>query len=302
IYILAALVAFTFTANAQYSIDFDSMTFGDAVGQDPNIILWPAAGVTSSQVTDAQSFSGNASMVTRENDGTIVDDVLMKLGNQTSGVWSVSWMMYVPDGSTGFWNIQNADDFTATAEAQWNGQFFIGLTASGGVEGQITFDQDANVSVPYPTDTWFNVTHVVDMDNGTSTLSIDGELLIDGIDYLDTNGAEASQLGAINYYAIDADNLYYVDDFVFAEGNALSTDDFAASNFSVYPNPVQNRLNIQSNEIVDAVVVYDVLGKVVMSATPGVISPSIDMSALSSGAYLVNVTINGASKTVKVIK
>ena len=39
-----------------------------------------------------------------------------------------------------------------------------------------------------------------------------------------------------------------------------------------------------------------------MNLNPGVVSPSLDMSALSSGAYIVNVTINGTSKSVKVIK
>ncbi|HAV55400.1 MAG TPA: T9SS C-terminal target domain-containing protein, partial [Aequorivita sp.] len=35
---------------------------------------------------------------------------------------------------------------------------------------------------------------------------------------------------------------------------------------------------------------------------PGAISPKVDMSGLSSGAYLVQVTIGNATKTVKVLK
>ena len=39
-----------------------------------------------------------------------------------------------------------------------------------------------------------------------------------------------------------------------------------------------------------------------MNVNPGVVSPSLNMSSLNAGVYLVNVTINGTSKSVKVIK
>lgn len=299
---LLTVLTMVFTMNAQYEFDFEFFALGDAAGQEPEVILWPDPTVTSSQITEDEAFSGTKSMVTREQGGGIIDDVLMKLGNQTTGVWSVSWMMYVPTGKTGFWNIQNADDFTSTADAQWNGQFFVGATASGGNVGEITFDQDPGVSVPYPSDQWFNVTHVVDMDNGTHTLSIDGNLLLDEIQYLDTDGIPASQLGAINYFAIDGNNRYYVDDFTFQSGNVLSNNDFSVENFRIYPNPVRDVLNIQTAATVDAVVVYDVLGKVVLQAQPDAVSPTIDMGNLSSGAYMVQVTIGDATKTVKVVK
>ncbi len=287
---------------AQYEFDFENFAFGDAAGQEPEVILWPDPSVTSSQIVDEESFSGDKSMVTRENGSGLIDDVLMKLGNQTSGVWSISWMMYVPAGKTGFWNIQNADDFTSTNDAQWNGQFFVGATASGGFLGVITFDQDATVSVPYPEDEWFKITHVVDMNNGTHTLDIDGNLLLDEEPYLNIDLLPADQLGAINFYAIDGNNSYYVNDFMFSEGNVLSTNSFDTTTFRVYPNPIRDILNIQTASSVESVVVYDVLGKVVLQAHPDVISPRINMSNLSSGAYMVQVTIDGASKTVKVVK
>lgn len=303
IYLLLSAFAMTIAASAQVDINFDNMVLGDAVGQDPTIILWPAAGVTSSQVTDEQSVSGANSMVTREQAGGNVDDVLMQLGDKTSGIWSVTWMMYVPAGATGFWNMQNAENFASTADAQWNGQYFVGATGSGGNAGEITFDQDPSVSAPYPEDTWFSITHVYDLDNGTQQCQIDGQdLLPAGTAYLDTGGVPVNQIGAINYFAIDADNRYFVDDFRLVEGNLLSSDEFSASNFAVYPNPVQNILNIRSAQAVSNVSIFDVLGKEVMNVNPNTISPQVDMSTLSSGAYFVRVSINGASKTVKVIK
>lgn len=294
-------LCFAFTANAQLEFDFDDFFVGDVVGQAPEIVLWPDPTITSSQVTIAQAFSGSQSIVTRPQAGDIIDDILINLGNKTTGLWSVEFMMYVPAGATGFWNIQDDETFSSTAEAQWNGQFFVGATGSGGSAGVISWDQGVEVA-PYPDDEWFAITHVFDLDNGTHTLSIDGTLMLDAVAYNDTDGIPVDRIGAVNYFAIDANNEYYVDDFKLVEGDLLSTNEFSAANFSVYPNPVRDRLNIDTSSIVSEVVVYNVLGKVVLQSSPNKISPSIDMSGLNSGAYLVNVTIDGASKTIKILK
>jgi hypothetical protein len=124
---------------------------------------------------------------------------------------------------------------------------------------------------------------------------------VDGAPFLTNEFYIGSQLGAIDFFSIDANNEYWVDDVLYLD-EILGTDDFSAENFSVYPNPVQDVLNINTTSVVDTINVYDVLGKLVLQSQPDAVSPSIDMSTLSSGAYLVQVTIDNASKTVKVIK
>ena len=302
IYLLAVTaICFAFTANAQWSSDgWEFFDLGDAAGQVPEVVLWPAAGVTSSQVTDTQAFEGDKSVVTRPQAGGNVDDILVNVGNKSTGQWTAEWMMYVPAGATGFWNIQNDETFMATSEAQWNGQFFVGATASGGNAGEITWDQDSQ-SVPYPEDQWFKVSHQIDMDAGTHTCVIDGNVLLDAVPYNETQGAPADMIGAINYFAIDGNNEYYVDNFEFFEG-FLNTSEFDETTVSVYPNPVQDILNISTQTNVESVVVYDVLGKVVLNVQPDAISPSVNVSALSSGAYMVQITTERGTKTVKVVK
>ena len=92
-----------------------------------------------------------------------------------------------------------------------------------------------------------------------------------------------------------------MDDVTYIVG-ILGNDDFSASNFTVFPNPLQDVLNIRSPNPVDRIEIYDLLGKLLLKVTPEVVSPSIDMSSLNSGAYLVKVAIGGAFKIVKVIK
>lgn len=292
IYFLAiALIAFS--ANAQYDIDFDDMSLGPVSPQSPFIELWPAGGVTDCTVVIDQAYSADNSMYVANNQ---TDDVIFLLGGQTSGVWTVQFFMYVDGGATGFWNIQDSE----IAGVQWNGQFFAGATASGGSAGVITHDE-TGLTIPYPEDQWFEVKHEVNLDNMTMSAWIDGQLYLDAVPYVGTGGVPASGLGSINYYSIDTANSYYIDSFKFVEGT-LSTNDFDGNSFSVYPNPVQDRLNIQSNEAVSNVAIYNVLGQLVNVSTPNTVSPSIDMSTYKSGIYFVEVTINNAKKTVKVVK
>jgi hypothetical protein len=300
-----AILLIAFGANAQFEIDFDDMSPGNVSPQSDHIVLWPAAGVTDAQVTNEQAFSGTQSIVMREQPGNnTFDDILVNVGNKTSGTWSVTWMMYIPSGKVGFWNIQENE--SVNPAPRWNGQFFAGLTSSGGSIGEITFDMDQNVFAPYPDNEWFSVTHVIDLDNGTHTVDINGTLLLDNFAYQGYGQGQqpspSTQLGSINFYSIDTNNRYYIDDFKLIEGNVLSTNDFETQTFSVYPNPVGNQLNIKSNDAVSDVTIYNVLGSLVHRSAPNAVSPSIDMSSFKSGVYFVEVTINNSRKTVKIVK
>ena len=68
----------------------------------------------------------------------------------------------------------------------------------------------------------------------------------------------------------------------------LSNENFHTSfSLSVYPNPAQNILNIQTAETIKEINVYDILGKKV--AVSQVSTNSIDFSNLAQGIYIVKV-------------
>ena len=125
---------------------------------------------------------------------------------------------------------------------------------------------------------------------------------LDGAIFLDAEQYAGTLLGGIRFFSIDGNNDLYIDDVVYGDNIIAAVDDFSADVFSVYPNPVRDVLNISSKVAVDFITVYDILGNIILQAQPDVISPSINMSALQSGTYLVNITIGNASKTIKVIK
>ena len=109
-------------------------------------------------------------------------------------------------------------------------------------------------------------------------------------------------MGAINFTSTDANTRYWMDWLWFTDPPIKDIEDFSKENFKLYPNPVTDVLYIQSVAVIDKIEVYDILGNELLFETPNAVSPSIDMSVLSSGMYLVNVTIDENSKTFKIIK
>jgi hypothetical protein len=300
IYFLAiAALAFSFSVNAQLiEDDMEFYTLGEMGTQNPSVwTSWTNDGGAANDgfvVTDAQSNSGTKSLVAV---GGEARDPLMLLGNQTTGDYTVVWEFYIPSGKEGYFNIQGEIPATGTPlSGVWNsGDIYFNEAA--GNPGGVT-DSNGDMSMlSFNHDEWFTVTLYVDVDALTYQMSIGGNTS-PAIDFQATGD---TTLGGLNFYPGSASSEMYVDDALYVEGT-LGNDDFSTVQVSVYPNPVKDVLNITSVEAVNSVTVYDILGKVVLQAQPNAVSPSINMSALSSGAYLVQVKIGNASKTIKVVK
>ena len=83
---------------------------------------------------------------------------------------------------------------------------------------------------------------------------------------------------------------------------ALSNAGFNANSFTFYPNPVKDVLTLSYDTEIQKVSVFNLLGQEVMTKSVNANLGQIDMSALSEGTYLVKVTADNATKTIKVIK
>ena len=82
----------------------------------------------------------------------------------------------------------------------------------------------------------------------------------------------------------------------------LGANDFDTTSISTYPNPVTSKLNIQSEELITSVSIFNTLGQKVLNVAAGSLNLSVDMSTLSPGVYVANIATDNGSKTMKVIK
>lgn len=309
IYILAlAIGAFSFSSYAQqidFEDDFESYSLGDISSQSDNWRTWSGdeGGEEDADVVNTRSQSGGQSMLIPGN--AITDMILLFPYAADEGQYSVRFSAYIPQGKSGYFNMQAAltPEGVAWEQALMGGNVYFncdGATGgSGGVSGGIdctAFDQIFS----YPEDQWFQVTCIYDIDNQSWDMSIDGTQVIFANPF-EFGDQVFSVLAGLDFFSASPNNEMYIDDVKLVVG-VLGTDDFETSSFNVYPNPVKDVLNIESKESVDNITIYDILGKVVLQENPGTISPAINMSSLAPGSYLVKVTIGNTSKTVKVLK
>ncbi|UPT71532.1 MAG: T9SS type A sorting domain-containing protein [Flavobacterium sp. JAD_PAG50586_2] len=85
-------------------------------------------------------------------------------------------------------------------------------------------------------------------------------------------------------------------------GNCLGNDEFAFSQIKLWPNPVNDMLNITNTELMSKVTLIDMLGRVLSANEVNDLETKVDMARYPTGTYLVQVTIDNAVKTFKVIK
>ncbi len=297
-YFLVALFALALTSvNAQFSDDMESYPAGSTIYGDW-WTDWGCGGACSGFASDAQARSGSISY---HIDGSGIDPVL-DLGNKIFGTWFYTAYMYIPSGQIGYLNLQGTVPIGGGEWIMGNTTFAYDAPGEGVIDGSAL----GVVSFTFPHDAWFEYTLNVDISSGMSLATV--EIIIDGNTVLpagtaftDTAGTVPTSLGGINYYSNGSANDVYVDDVTFSDTN-VGTQDFATKGFSVYPNPVNNVMNLQANENISKVAIYNVLGQEVYSAKINAMTSSVDMSSMASGAYFVKVNINGTEGTVKVIK
>ena len=95
-----------------------------------------------------------------------------------------------------------------------------------------------------------------------------------------------------------------IEDYTVNVLSSLSVRDFEANTFLVYPNPTEGTLHIKSNNTDDLnLSIYDVRGRRVyyeFNNNKAAIR-TLDVNALSSGIYLLNIESNGSRTTKKII-
>ncbi|PHR13749.1 MAG: hypothetical protein COA40_04195 [Aequorivita sp.] len=84
----------------------------------------------------------------------------------------------------------------------------------------------------------------------------------------------------------------------YSEECILEVEDYANSNFIIYPNPVEDFLNIDSKEVPKLIEIYSTNGVLIIRTS----NTNVDVSNLASGLYFSKVYIEGRTITKKFIK
>ncbi|WP_339831224.1 choice-of-anchor J domain-containing protein [uncultured Altibacter sp.] len=116
---------------------------------------------------------------------------------------------------------------------------------------------------------------------------------------------ETATTFAFRYWVTDAgptganSNYIGIDRLVVEEGLSVGDETFQGFNYFVDAN---NGLNLKANAPIQTVALYNILGQEVIAQKLNTTNAVVDMASLKSGVYIATVTIDGASKSFKVIK
>jgi len=127
----------------------------------------------------------------------------------------------------------------------------------------------------------------------------DFSLIYDNVESDDAVVQYGFQVLGLNANPLDEATLGSV---VVTGDEIMAINDVNAINVSVYPNPTINKINIQSDEQITNVVVYNTLGQMVKSASPNTTNFSMETANLDAGIYFAKLSTENGSKTVKFIK
>ncbi len=94
---------------------------------------------------------------------------------------------------------------------------------------------------------------------------------------------------------------FFVDNFRITS-TSLGIEDSSISLFNYFPNPVNDMLTIRAQKDVDDITVYNMLGQVVKRQSPNTRDCTVDLSAMQTGAYFVQVSIDNTVETVRILK
>lgn len=82
----------------------------------------------------------------------------------------------------------------------------------------------------------------------------------------------------------------------------LGTDENSFQDFTYFPNPVTNELNLSAKTTIDEVLIFNLVGQKVYGQKINAPKKSIDLSHLPTGMYVMKVSAEGNIATYKILK
>jgi carboxypeptidase T len=153
-----------------------------------------------------------------------------------------------------------------------------------------------------------NYTNLGSTNNGQPT----GEPLYDGTqnDWVLETIDLSDYLGEsiLVRFQFESDNAFRADGFYFDDlkinilNETLGIQDTETNPFSIYPNPVQNYLNITTALNDYKIEVYSIQGQLISVSFANNGSQTVDYSNYASGMYLMKLTSESAVQTFKIVK
>ncbi|WP_131450734.1 GEVED domain-containing protein [Flavobacterium subsaxonicum] len=106
----------------------------------------------------------------------------------------------------------------------------------------------------------------------------------------------------VTYYVSQATNGCESELLAVTADQVAATSSFNKASLKVYPNPTTDVVTVSNNTAISKVTVINLLGQTVISQTANTDTVQVNLASLSAGTYILQITAEGASANVKVVK
>ena len=271
--------------------DFDTYKADEYLGNESGGLwtTWSLApgGGEDVLVNETTSFSPNNS-INLVSGGAM--DVVLPLGDQSSGQWTLSFMMQIESGYGAYFNVLH--DFAAAA-SNWAVQVYFNasgignLTVGGGAN-------DLGTSFTHPVGSWFEIKINFDIDSDVAEIYFDD---VPQYTWMWSEGSvmNSPDISGLNLYpnAQDGENDSYFIDNVSFSTYGLSLVELN-DNLNCYPNPANQEFTIDHPENT-FIEVFNLLGESVFSTYSNSLKSIVDCSLWSKSSYVLQLTTSDGS-------
>ncbi len=287
-----------------YTDDFESYAVGNmiAASNGTNWSTWSVdpGGTEDAPISSAYAQSGANSVglisTSAANGGPA--DLLLKLGNKTTGVYNLTFSLYIPTGKGGYFNLQHHEDVSVAQYA-----IEVMMPANGSV--MATTGATAQNIGTYPHDEWFTVSLDINLGDISSTLTISGNSPYAWASNTSSNVATLNnQIGCLDFFAYGGGTdlgEMYIDDVTYTDNTTVGVAEAASIVAGAYPNPTCDAITVTLATALSPTAIVqlrDVTGSLV--TVPVRVDGNqivANLRSVSVGVYFLRVT-DGAVQTV----
>lgn len=332
IYLLALSLTVFSAAKAQTTIiddNFESYPLGGLNNAHwKNWYLTDPDDALDIVVTDrkAASSSTKSGYIGVYNEQKGQDAILVMPNVFTKGTVTTEWKMFVPADSVAYFNLQEtatpgeAYGFDCTINGYGLPEDTLADGTSLGNKFVWTFISANSRFVfgyaPLQTNQWVTVKQVINLDNSTLNVYVDGTEINyyyykTDTDLGNTYPGENKSVASFDLYSLpDTSNnngffsTYYIDDVkVITENvNSIKNVEKNSNLVSLYPNPSKDYINLSvKDEKITNIEVFNISGQKVLNVQPNTSIATVNIQSLASGVYTAKVGTKAGTFTKEFI-
>lgn len=302
ILLFAAMLIAALSLNAQviYSDNFDSIPVGNFVASSINgWTTWSnlPGSAEDGKISNVQANSGsNSVMVSKDN------DLVLTLGDSTSGKYQISLKIFIPTDSNGYFNLLHK---FAGGSSEWSNELLFDV-----INGKMHLFVGGNdtAQANFTFNVWHTITYIIDMDWDFIQVQLDGSEVFSWDYSLDGSGNSGLiQIGGMDFYGYDINSdgktKLYVDDIVFEKIINTSLKNIADNqSVKLFPSPAENTINLQTTKMMKSVKICDLSGSVVKEISVDAYNLQSDITELASGIYFAQINFGNSIAIRKFVK